>query len=249
MGAYKINGTDLNTAVGFVADDSRATSNSFERPHDDKPIFEHDYGDENGKVYDLVSPRFKEARVLRLSGWIVASSEADYKSKKAAFAAILATPLLTLFAEEVDETVNATKPRFTTWERLTPIKGSSRIITRVVIEMDEVMNVALPTYGIYLGSSAGLLATEADVLALDALAWTTTPSLSTGTVNRFFHLVVGEGVSIVSATNVGALFPDITLLYTPQTGITVDGNPMDVYTMEIGIPYSEDRTHEFELAI
>jgi len=248
MAGYKINGVDLYTSIGFVADSNRSSSDSFERPNEIKPIFTHDYGDDNGVDIDLVSPRFKQARVLRLEGYIYATSEADYKAKKSAKDALFATALLTIEADEVGVTVNATFKGTPTWNRLTKVKGETQIVTKVAFEFDEVMSIATPSYNLFYGPSSAIPVTEADVLALTQVTYVSEVTLNTGTTNRFFSLVLQSDKSIISVTDLdGGAFGNITSQYVLRGTVVVSGHTYNIYSMEVAVPYSTAHHHKIVL--
>jgi hypothetical protein len=145
IGEYIVNGSDLFTLAGFIADGNRTTSNSIERPRNPKPSYSYDFKDENGIEYDLSSPVFEEPRIFRIEGYLFATSEADYKAKKTALEALLKSGVLTIYASQIEETVKARFKSFPTWERLTKIKGQAKIVVRIAIELDEFINDALST--------------------------------------------------------------------------------------------------------
>jgi hypothetical protein len=247
---YKVNGIDLYTAIGFVPDSNRASSNSFEQPYSIKPVFRKKWDDEDGEDIDLTSPRFKEARVFRLEGVMWATSETDYNTKKATLATIFDEPLLAVQAKgDVNTIVNATLKSIPVWERMTQVKGHDTIVTKIAIELDEVMGVALPEYGLWYGPSSAIPVTGADVMALTDSLPAAEIELHTGTTMRYFSFVIDSTLSLSDVTDLdGGPYGDITSQYILRGSVVIGGVTYDIYTMEVAVPYAVTRRHKGEFS-
>lgn len=248
-----IDGYDFLTQLGIAVSKG---ADSFKQPHSVKEGFSYDWPGQDGIEFDLEAPIIKQARTFSITGWLLASSEPEFNTKYNQLYTILYQPgYRVIHVNEYNIKVACRLRSFPSWERPKGIrvKNSTDIGIEIALEFIEVMGVVIPepTSDIWLGSFSRLLVTAEDITEnLNSVAWTTTPELPTGTVNRFFHLVVPEGVSVLSVTNVGALFPDITGLYLEQSAtIEVAGEDKDIYTMELALPYSTNRTHLFELSV
>lgn len=248
MGTYRLNGTDIAN-LGFIADSSRNTSNSFEQSNDPKPVFSHEWGDENGVEYDNVSPVVKQARSFKLDGYLYAVSEGEYVSNKAALLALLYQPILTISATEVNVTVNAKFKGFSTWQRMSQIKGSDKIVTKVTMEFNELMGTSIPTYDLYYGPSAALPTTALQVQALNQTTYAGSVILNTGVTYSRFSFGIKNDKSIISVTDLdGGGFYDLTDLYTLRFSTTISGNTYDIYSLENALSYSINHRHQFILA-
>ena len=248
MGTYKINGVDTGS-FGFVPESGRNTSNSFEQPNDPKTVFSHEWADEDGIEYDNVSPIARSARVFKLDGYLYADSEVDYNTNKSGLLDILSDPILTLFASEVNVTVNAKFKGFSTWQRMTQIKGSTKIVTKVTMEFNELMGTDLPVYDLYYGPADSIPVTAGDVTALTDAVYSTNVTMNTGTTYRFFSLAIQVGKSIVSVTDLDAgVFGDVTSQYTLRGTATISAHTYNIYSMEVAIPYSTSHRHKFILS-
>jgi hypothetical protein len=243
---YKINGTNLFDSCGFLADSSRDSVNSFERPNNPAEVFSHKW--ENGVVdWDLTTVPGDEPRLFKITGTIFATSEADYNLKKAALETIVKVQKATIYVQEIDETVNAKFKGFTAWSRLTPIKGSSQIVTKVSMEFDELLGLIFPTSAIYYGTSSSVPITAADVQALTAVPFTSTVEVQTGTFNRIISLALQSDHGITSVTDLdNPYFPAVT--YTLSGTVTIGTTNYKIYSLQLGAPYSTNHRHKFTIA-
>lgn len=255
IGQYRVNGYDLFELAGFIADGGRVTSNSIERPRSPKPTYKYDFKDEQGVQWDFISPVFDEPRSLRLDGHIIATSEADYEAKKLALVTLLKSGLLTIYASHIEKTVSAKFKSFLTWERLTKIKGQTKIVTKIGIELDEIMDAVLPTYDLFYGSSAGFPLTQSAVQNLTNAAFSNVVELQTGTVNRVFSIVIQSDKNIVSvlstpadAPNPIGLSTEITSQYTQRGTVIIGGVTYKIMSMQVGFPYSSNHKHTITLS-
>lgn len=243
---YKIDGTDLTQAIGFLPDADRTTANSFERPRDVAPVYSYKWPD--GVVeYDLTTIPGEEPRAFQIKGLLYATSETDYKTKKSALRTLVKKPYNTIYASEVEETVNAKFEKFTQWERLTPIKGSTQIVTRVAMSFNEVLGLTFPTYGLYYGPSASIPTTAANVLALTAAPFANEVQISTGTTQRVISIAIQEGKTITSATDLTAgIFGAVN--YLQRGTVVINSVTYRIYSLELGAPYSTNHTHKIVIA-
>lgn len=243
---YKINGTDLFSSCGFIADSSRESSNSIERPADPAEVFSHTWPDGTTE-YDLVTVPGKKARTFKLTGYITAVSEADYIFKKQTFEALIRVQIATIYNEHIGVTVNAKLNKIATWERLTAVKGASNIITRVSVEFNELLGVALPVYGLYYGSSASVPLTATEVQSLNTAVFANEVTTDTGVVNRVISIAIQSDKSITSVNDLDdPLFG--TVVYSLKGTVTIGAANFNVYSLELGAPYSTNHRHKFIIA-
>jgi hypothetical protein len=243
---YKINGTDLFSSCGFLADGSRESSNSFERPADPAEVFTHAW--DNGFVeYDLLTIPRRKARVFLITGYLHAKDEADYLFKKQNFDALIRVQIATIYAEELGVTVNAKLNKITRWERVTPIKNASQIMVRVGVEFNELVGIDLPVYGLFYGASALIPATSGQVQALTASPSAAEVILQTGSTYRIFSIAIQQGKAISSVNDLdGGLYSAIS--YTLRNTVAVNGVTYNVYALELWAPYSTNHRHKITIA-
>jgi hypothetical protein len=240
---YKINGKNLFSSCGFLADGSRDSVNSFERPNSPAEVFSHKW--DNGIVdWDLTTMPGNAPRLFKITGTIFATSEADYNLKKAALEALVRVQKATIYVLEIDDTVNAKFKGFTNWDRLTPIKGSSQILTKVSMEFDELLGLSLPVYGVYSGASASVPLTAAALQALTASVFANEIIVNTGTTNRVINLGLQSDKTITSITDLdNTMFPGLT--YPLQSTVTIGTVVYKIYSLQLGAPYSTNHRHRF----
>ncbi len=239
---YKIDGIDLFTSVGFLADVNRATSNSIEQPANVSEVFSHTW-DDGFVEYDLVTIPGDQPRKIRIEGHLYATSEADYRSKKSSLEVIRKKPYSTIYSPELDSTINAKFESFSTWQRLTPIKGQTKIVTKIAMDFNEVLGIALPTYSIYYGPSDTIPNTAAQVTALNSGEFANEITMDTGTTKRIMNIAIQTGRTIVSTTDLDSVFGAVT--YTQRGTVTIAGNSYNIYSLELGLPYQPSHRHKF----
>jgi hypothetical protein len=239
----KINGIDLYSSCGFLPDSSRETSNSMERPNNPTEVFSHRW--DNGVVeYDTRAIPGKEPRIFKLSGCLHAISEADYNLKTTSLDALVRVPKVVIYHQEIDKTVNAKFKQYTGWNRLTPIKGSSQIITKISMEFDELLGIEFQEYTVYSGGSSAVPYTATEVQALNAAVFTKEFIVNTGTTSRIINIVLQSDKNIISITDLdNSMFP--TVQYSLKGLVTVAGVNFRVFSLELGSPYSINHRHKF----
>lgn len=243
---YKINGTNLFDSCGFLADSSRDSVNSFERPNNPAEVFSHTW--ENGiKEFDLATMPGDAPRLFKITGTIFATSEADYNLKKAALETVVKVQKATIYVQEIDETVNAKFKGFTSWNRITPIKGSSQIVTKVSMEFDELLGLTFPVSGIFYGATSSVPVTAADVQAMNSTVFANEVIVNTGISGRIINLVLQGDKSITSVTDLdNPLFGNVS--YPLTSTITIGAITYKIYSLQLGAPYSTNHRHKFIIA-
>lgn len=239
---YKVDGVDLFTSIGFLADVNKATSNSIEQPADVAPVFSHIW-DDGFVEYDLVTIPSDQPRKFKIEGHLYATSEADYNTKKANLETLRKKPYSTIYSPELDETVTAKFSSFSTWQRLTPIKGQTKIVTKIAMEFNEVLGIVLPTYSIYYGPSDAIPTTADQVIALTSGVFANEITMNTGTAKRFMNIAIQTGRTLVSVTDLDSIFSAVS--YTFRSTVTIAGNSYNIYSLELGLPYSINHRHKF----
>lgn len=242
---YKINGTDLFSSCGFLANRSRESVNSFERPRNAAEVFSHKW--DNGVVeYDLATLPAQEPRVFRIAGFLFATSEADYNLKKANLDALVRVQKQTIYVQQIDTTVSAKFKAYTQWERVTKIKGSSQIVIKVAMEFDELLGIAIGSYNVFYGAASAVPLTAAALTPFSQGVVGTEITIPTGITGRVIFLALQSDKSIATALDLdNPIFPVIAM---PLQGtVTVSGINYRVFALELGAPYSTN--HRFKITL
>lgn len=252
IGEYRVNGHDLFILTGFIADGTRVTSNSIEKPHDPNQVYRYDFKDGEGTQWDFVTPITDEPRTVRINGHLYATSEADYHSKRESLISLLKSGLLTIYASHIEQTVSARFKSFPTWERLTKIKGQSKILAKIEIELDEVIGEELPIYNLFYGGTTAIPNTEAQVKGLPVSA----PTEMNFTVNTGLNRIVVIAIPITLSIKTIRDLQSHEFLYEDHREgnsyklrqlITVNGADYKIIVLQNGIAYSSNHEHIVEL--
>lgn len=122
---YFLDGIDMYTAYGYIV---TSGSDSFLQLPKRKEPLSHDWKDENGIEYDLLSPATFEARTISLKGYIVALNETDFWAKYNAFKAKLQqTGAMPLKCQELNMTVSVIYKECSQVNRRTRVRNSALI--------------------------------------------------------------------------------------------------------------------------
>lgn len=249
-GKYFIAGDDAYTKYGVKF--KKATYKELLKLPVKKQYISKNFPDQNG-TKRLITPAFFESITYSIPVYHTGANETEFYENYAAFTQfILESDYFNFDVIEMNRRFVLLYQDMPSFEKLTMIKGDHAVYCESVITLVNdypTLNIPVPpmTFQIFYGSSSGNVETELDVTSLHQIDWIGDIEMLITTEHRFFHIIIPEGMSIVSVTNVGALFPDITLLYVMQSSIEVGGIMREVYTMETSIPYSNNRTHLFEL--
>lgn len=101
---------------------------------------------------------------------------------------------------------------------------------------------------VFYGSASQLPTTEAEILGLNYTPFVEDITLNTGTSNTWFVLAMKQDKVIESVTDLdGGDFDDITNQYILRSTITVDGDLMNVFAMQVAIPYLTNHRHKIIL--
>lgn len=115
---WKINTVDAYDSLGMIV---TSGSNDLFAPRERKPGYSFDWPDENGTQYDLSAVVFK-ARTVKLSFWIYAPTEFDFRQKDQAVKSLLESPgYFTIYNEEVRKKMNVFCSAINKYERRTPL--------------------------------------------------------------------------------------------------------------------------------
>ncbi|AMR32389.1 hypothetical protein A0256_13635 [Mucilaginibacter sp. PAMC 26640] len=248
MAGYKINGYDLQSALGIIIDQDRATADSFEGPSGTMPVFSKDWG--NGFIeFDLAAPAYIKPKVLTLKGTLTANSLEEYYSTKSIISGLLHQNYVTLTQIESSYKVNARlKDGDLAWHRLTNL-DSSKILASFTWQFDEVKqdvpfkdDDGSANANVHYGPSPTVPVTSADVLALPShqSISSDTFTLNTGTAYTNFTFAIPVSRAVVSVTD---LEEGVTLNYT-YSPITVDGQSYKLYTLSQNVTYLTNHSHK-----
>lgn len=250
MAGYKFSGIDIESACGFYVGSDRASSNSIEKPASVKTPYTHNWGDENGTEIDISAPIRTEARKFVISGTLLANSESEYRSRKQALTAALYVPYIFIYQPEINETVVGKFTGFSSWERLTQVKGANQIVTKITMEFDEVTDVALPVYDVFFGPSSAVPITEADVVLLNQAEYALSGVvINTGTDQRIINIVKRATLTLTSVVDdEDSEVGELKDLFELQSTLDLDGESYDVLSMINTAPFLTNRKFRFFLA-
>ncbi len=132
-GQYKINGTDIFTAYGLIA--RPGFYNELLKLPKPKPGYARSWPEEHGTERNLTQI-FYESRILNLPFYLYASSEAQFYTRYSALAAFLFTAGRFNFdAIEMNRRFSLLYQDMTSFEKLTLIKGSTKIYAATTIQV------------------------------------------------------------------------------------------------------------------
>ena len=137
---YKINGYDLWTAFGIMADGDRSTADSFERLPEPIEPYSHTWPD--GVVeYDLLAPVKVKPREFTIKGYMLAETIEGYTTQRANLNATIRQAYVTLEHVKLGIKVNAKLKSVGNWHRLTHF-NSDKIAVQFTLTFAEVLQTA-----------------------------------------------------------------------------------------------------------
>ncbi|AMR34129.1 hypothetical protein A0256_23105 [Mucilaginibacter sp. PAMC 26640] len=246
MAGYKINGYDLQSALGIIIDQDRATADSFEGPSGTMPVFSKDWG--NGVVeYDLTTNPAIKPRVFTIKGTLVASSLTEYYANTSLIASLLHQNYVTLTQIESGIKVNArVKDGDIVWHRLTNL-DNDKILASFTWQFDEVKQ-SVPfkgdAYLIYFGLVSTVPTTSEQVTALSSQD-SSNPiiNINTGTTLATFVFAIPAYINVLSIVDQTI---SASLNYTPAS-LTVNGKSYVIYSLSQYTPYLVNHIHKITL--